>query len=161
MSYKFTPRQAELIDDMKSGWKLEQVSLPCKNKPPETRWELRDVSKEGVVKQSKNVSANTVKSLLKLKVLIRYPSSDRDRWYYYISQSQITELNKSKHRAHWSASLHVDCPKCKDYVDLLDDPDFWEGRNALEICQHDTEYTNNMDVVCPNCGHYFEVCCEY
>ena len=58
--------------------------------------------------------------------------------------------------ATWTVELNCDCPKCGEYVNLLDDPDFWEGRD-LEIA----ERGKDVDVSCPNCEHEFKVDCEY
>ena len=58
--------------------------------------------------------------------------------------------------ATWTVELNCTCPACKELVDLLDYPDFWDCR-ILEIaeCRHDVE------VVCPKCGHEFKIDCEY
>jgi predicted RNA-binding Zn-ribbon protein involved in translation (DUF1610 family) len=58
--------------------------------------------------------------------------------------------------ATWVVELNCDCPKCGEYVNLLDDPDFWEGRD-LEIA----DQVNDVEVICPECGHEFKVDCEY
>lgn len=65
-----------------------------------------------------------------------------------------------KTTATWSIRLNCDCPNCKEYVDLLSYPDFWDGR-ALEFGEHNTDRSSGVDVVCPECGHAFEVDCEY
>lgn len=70
------------------------------------------------------------------------------------------ENMKASCLAQWSVSLDCECPKCKELVNLLDAPDFWDGRN-LEIPEHDTENSNNLEVSCPECSHEFEVCCEW
>lgn len=62
--------------------------------------------------------------------------------------------------AGWSISLNCDCPKCEEYVDLLDDSDFWDGR-GLEVAEHDTERSRDVEVVCPKCGYEFTVDLEY
>ena len=62
--------------------------------------------------------------------------------------------------AQWAVELNCDCPKCGEYVNLLDAPDFWDGR-TLDIPEHGTENSNNLEVVCPECGHEFKVCCEW
>jgi ribosomal protein S27E len=63
--------------------------------------------------------------------------------------------------ATWSLSLDVDCPGCKQCVDLLAYPDFWDGRQTLQICEWDTPASRDMRVVCPECGHAFNVNLEY
>ena len=55
--------------------------------------------------------------------------------------------------AQWSVSLDVDCPKCGKYVDLLDTPDFWDGRGGLHIA----EAVPSLSVNCPKCDHQFTV----
>ena len=62
--------------------------------------------------------------------------------------------------ALWTIELHCECPTCERYVDLLDYADFWDGR-ALSIGEHGTDRADVVDVVCPNCGAEFEVCCTY
>ena len=62
--------------------------------------------------------------------------------------------------ACWLVELNCTCPKCGEYVDLLSAPDFWEGR-TLDIPEHDTENSNNLEVVCPECGNEFKVRCEW
>ncbi len=63
--------------------------------------------------------------------------------------------------ATWSIELHCECPKCEEYVDLLEYPDFWDGRGDMAIGEHHTDQTRNMDVSCPKCGCEFKVDCEY
>lgn len=63
--------------------------------------------------------------------------------------------------ATWDISLRVDCPECKEYVDLLNAPDFWEGKRGLPAGEWGTPRTTDMEVVCPDCGHEFRVDCEY
>ena len=36
-------------------------------------------------------------------------------------------------QATWHAELTCDCPACGQYVDLLEYPDFWDGRK-VEVC---------------------------
>ena len=59
-------------------------------------------------------------------------------------------------KAAWTVELNCDCPECGEYVNLLDDPDFWEGRD-LEIA----ESGEVVGVFCPKCEHEFKVDCEY
>jgi DNA-directed RNA polymerase subunit RPC12/RpoP len=54
----------------------------------------------------------------------------------------------------------AECPQCREYLNLLDAPDFWDGR-TLDIPEHGTENSDNLDVECPRCGHEFRVCCEW
>jgi hypothetical protein len=62
--------------------------------------------------------------------------------------------------ATWNISLLCRCPRCKLDVDLLDYSDFWDGRK-LDIGEHWTKRSNNLEVTCPDCYEDFEVCCEY
>lgn len=63
--------------------------------------------------------------------------------------------------ARWIARLECECPACQESVDLLESPDFWDGRGKLEIAEHDTPASTNMPVDCPLCGHLFTVDCEW
>ncbi len=54
--------------------------------------------------------------------------------------------------ASWSIHLHVDCPACKEWVDLLDLPDFWDGRSIQA-----GESQQGVEVTCPECGHDFVI----
>lgn len=69
-------------------------------------------------------------------------------------------MQKSSIQAQWVVELNCDCPKCGEFVNLLDAPDFWDGRR-LEIPEYDTENSDNLEVVCPECYHEFEVCCVW
>lgn len=60
-------------------------------------------------------------------------------------------------QAAWSIALWVDCPGCEEHVDLLDYPDFWDGRNHIQVGERGTEATKDLEVVCPECGHEFNV----
>jgi len=70
------------------------------------------------------------------------------------------DVTKSATLATWHVSLNCECPKCAKYVDLLEYADFWDGR-TLELAEHGTDTSRGVEVVCPNCGHEFEVDCEY
>ena len=45
--------------------------------------------------------------------------------------------------ATWDVSLHAECPECGQVVDLLDDPDFWDGRK-LDIAEHGTDRSRGV-----------------
>jgi len=62
--------------------------------------------------------------------------------------------------ATWSISLDCDCPACKENVNLLDYTDFWDGRQ-LDVPEHGTERSRDVDVQCPECAHEFTVDLEY
>lgn len=62
--------------------------------------------------------------------------------------------------ATWNISLLCRCPHCQIDVDLLDYSDFWDGRK-LDVGEHETKRSNDLEVTCPNCYEDFEVCCEY
>ena len=68
--------------------------------------------------------------------------------------------NRSKIKAGWRIELNTTCPSCGEYVNLMDNPDFWDGRQ-LEIPEIETDYSNNLEVLCPECGHEFTVCCVW
>ena len=63
--------------------------------------------------------------------------------------------------ATWNVSLNCECPKCKEYIDLMEAPNFWDGHSSLEISEHGTETSKGVEVVCPECQHEFTVDCEY
>lgn len=69
-------------------------------------------------------------------------------------------MPKAEIEAQWSVSLDCICPKCDELVDLLEDPDFWDGRE-LDIPEHQTKNSNNLEVICPKCGAEFNVCCVW
>jgi len=60
------------------------------------------------------------------------------------------------HVASWDLSLDVDCPGCKEWVNLLDYVDFFDG-GVIEVC----ETKKDFDVICPECGHEFVADIEY
>lgn len=62
--------------------------------------------------------------------------------------------------ATWTVELHCNCPKCGEWVDLLEAPDFWDGRQ-LDVPEHGTERSKGVEVICPKCDHEFIVDCEY
>lgn len=49
--------------------------------------------------------------------------------------------------AAWDIKLNVDCPICGEHVNLLDDPDFWDGRDGQQVGEH----RENENVICPKC----------
>ena len=68
----------------------------------------------------------------------------------------------SNPKATWLIQLNCTCPKCGEYVDLMDASDFWDGReHEIEIGEWGTEATNNFEVVCPDCDHIFNVELEF
>jgi len=75
-------------------------------------------------------------------------------------ESPATSPPPASCSASWYVELNCDCPKCGKDVNLLDAPDFWEGR-TLDIPEHGTENSNNLAVQCPECDHEFEVCCVW
>ncbi len=62
--------------------------------------------------------------------------------------------------ATWSLSLTCYCPKCLEYVDLLDEPDFWDGRQ-INVCEHGTDRSKDVEVTCPECNRPFKVDLQY
>lgn len=65
-----------------------------------------------------------------------------------------------KPTATWYITLDTECPACKENVNLLDANDFWDGRR-FDAVEHGTDRTRDVDVICPNCGHEFNVDFEY
>lgn len=63
--------------------------------------------------------------------------------------------------AAWKLKLMAECPACEEYVDLLDEPDFWENHEGLIACENGTPRSMNVAVYCPNCRHQFHVLLEY
>lgn len=63
--------------------------------------------------------------------------------------------------ATWGIELTCHCPACGEYVDLLRYPDFWDGRQGIELCEHDTPRTTGMEVQCPECDAEFTVDCQF
>lgn len=62
--------------------------------------------------------------------------------------------------ATWHIELTCHCPACGQYVDLLEAPDFWDGRH-LDLCEHHTERTKAVEVSCPLCAEDFTVETDY
>ena len=62
--------------------------------------------------------------------------------------------------ALWRIELNCTCPNCNEYVNLLDCCDFWDGIK-LEIGENNTYRSRNIEVICPDCDHEFEVDCDY
>jgi Zn finger protein HypA/HybF involved in hydrogenase expression len=66
-----------------------------------------------------------------------------------------------KNYATWDISLRADCPHCDaEYIDLLRDQDFWDGR-SFQIGEHGTEESKGVQVDCPECHKEFIVDLEY
>lgn len=55
--------------------------------------------------------------------------------------------------AEWDFSLHTECPKCDEWVDLLQCGDFFEWNQRISI----GENRENVEAQCPLCGHEFKV----
>jgi hypothetical protein len=66
----------------------------------------------------------------------------------------------AKVTAYWCIELNCTCPNCNEYVNLLNYCDFWDGRK-LEIAENNTDRSRNIEVICPECDHEFEVDCHY
>jgi predicted RNA-binding Zn-ribbon protein involved in translation (DUF1610 family) len=62
----------------------------------------------------------------------------------------------SKITATWNISLNCDCPKCGHEFDMLDDVEFFDGNN-IQVGEHETSRTTDMEASCPKCGHDFLV----
>lgn len=65
-----------------------------------------------------------------------------------------------KTTANWLVELNTTCPHCKKYVDLLEYPDFWDGRRFVP-CENRTDSSRDVDVVCPECHEEFTVDLEF
>jgi endogenous inhibitor of DNA gyrase (YacG/DUF329 family) len=64
--------------------------------------------------------------------------------------------------ATWTVELNCDCPHCKQHVDLLEYPDFWDAHHgSLELAEHGTARSKAVEVTCPECGKDFEADLEY
>ena len=66
----------------------------------------------------------------------------------------------SEIKATWIVQLNCECPGCKKQVNLLDYADFFEWCEVV-IAEHDTDNSQNMLVVCPECYHEFQVDLDY
>ena len=62
--------------------------------------------------------------------------------------------------AVWNLELNCRCPKCDEYIDLLEGGDFWEN-NRVEVCEHSTDKSKNIDAHCEGCEHEFKVNLAY
>lgn len=62
--------------------------------------------------------------------------------------------------ATWDISLTTKCPKCEEYINLVDIDDFWGGR-CFEACEYGTNATTDYQVICPECEHEFVVDFQY
>jgi len=66
----------------------------------------------------------------------------------------------SKLFASWELALWFNCPNCKESVDLLEDTDFWYDQ-TFEPCEHNTDKTIDVDIMCPKCGNEYVVSLAY
>lgn len=62
-----------------------------------------------------------------------------------------------KSECFWNISLTVTCPKCDNFFDLTDTPDFWDGRSGLVVPRQG--YL--IEAECPECQHEFETTTAY
>ena len=62
--------------------------------------------------------------------------------------------------ATWTVELNCDCPRCGEFVNLLDYADFWDGR-SLDIAEHGTPRSKEVGVTCPECFHHFHAELNY
>lgn len=70
-------------------------------------------------------------------------------------------VKKAEWCATWDISLNSECPQCTKFVDLLRADNFWEANERLQPIETGTDRSDSLEVTCPECGHEFEVCCEY
>lgn len=61
-----------------------------------------------------------------------------------------------KTSAKWEIQLYVNCPKCHERFDLMDDVDFCCDA-SFEPLEYDTHATRDIEVTCPGCEHEFTV----
>ena len=73
----------------------------------------------------------------------------------------MSDHPKAAISAQWIVSLLSTCPACGEDVDLLDHDEFWLDHRDLDIPEHGTEQSDNLEATCPECGHEFSVCCEW
>lgn len=73
--------------------------------------------------------------------------------------TEKTPLKKTG--AIWHITLNCDCPHCGENVDLLESSNFWEDRKNLQVGEHNTPGSCNVDVMCPECGEEFLIDCEF
>ena len=72
---------------------------------------------------------------------------------------QIRSNNMDTIKATWSVSLDCDCPNCKESVDLLAYPDFWD-EHLIKPLEGNTTRSESLEVVCPECDFNFIVECK-
>lgn len=72
----------------------------------------------------------------------------------------MTDTTQPAVTATWTVELNCYCPKCTQYVNLIEYPDFWDGRR-LDIAENNTERSKGLDVYCPDCGEEFKVDCTW
>ena len=66
------------------------------------------------------------------------------------SSSPVVEMAPS------SSDVSRSQPDRGQVVDLLDDPDFWDGRK-LDIAEHGTDRSRGVEVACPLCHNEWKV----
>ena len=81
--------------------------------------------------------------------------------YMMDSDEKEMMVKKAEVSARWDISLNCDCPKCGEFVDLLLADNFWDDHERLQPIESGTERSNSVEVICPQCSHEFDVCCEY
>ena len=83
---------------------------------------------------------------------------DRGATLEQIQEEYLRLARKSWIYANWEVTLTAQCPGCREQVDLMSYPDFWDGR-AICVCEAGTKNTTQMDVTCPECLQEFQVTC--
>lgn len=73
-----------------------------------------------------------------------------------MSAQDSVSSEEKRPQAEWHIDLMVDCPGCKEHVNLTSADDFWLDR-IIQPCEPRKEF----EVICPDCGHEFEVDCVY
>lgn len=64
---------------------------------------------------------------------------------------------KRSEKGVWSCSIFVDCPYCGDEQDLIDNDGDSRLPMNLQLAEHGTDKTKNMEVWCLDCGEEFIV----
>lgn len=58
--------------------------------------------------------------------------------------------------ATWDISLVCECPECNDIFDIFNEFDIIQVKD-IEIGEHGTNKTTNIEITCPECGSEFLV----
>lgn len=59
-------------------------------------------------------------------------------------------------KAYWRIELETRCPKCKTELDLFSFSSFCL-EHEIQVGEHDTDSSRNLETFCPHCEHEFKV----